>query len=92
VNYAEVVSKLLERGVTPILMREALDNTNVKVVAFGADLAERTGLLRLQTRHLGLSLGDRACLALAEREGIPALTADRSWIGALSGIDIRAIR
>jgi len=92
VNYAEVVSKLVERGVSGEVVREAVTNTNVKVIDFDVGLAERTGTLRVQTRHLGLSLGDRACLALAERAGIPALTADRSWVGALPGVEIRFIR
>src|SRR4051812_26724639 len=74
VNYAEVVSKLVERGASPVDVREALENINLKVIDFDLALAERTGVLRAVTRHLGLSLGDRACLALAEREGVPVLT------------------
>jgi PIN domain nuclease of toxin-antitoxin system len=47
-----------------------------------------------QTRPLGLSLGDRACLALARRERLPALTADRIWLqaGTLIGVEVRLIR
>ncbi|MGB6551513.1 MAG: hypothetical protein WBF24_22115, partial [Xanthobacteraceae bacterium] len=55
-------------------------------------LAQRTGALRAETVKRGLSLGDRACLALAEREGVPALTGDRNWVGAVSGIEIRLFR
>jgi ribonuclease VapC len=92
VNYAELVSKLVERGASRADVSEALSNINMRVVDFDVALAERTGALRLETRHLGLSLTDRACLALAEREGVPALTSDRSWVGAIPNIEIRAIR
>lgn len=92
VNYAEVVSKLVERGADAAVAREAVASINVVVIAFNSALAERTGALRAQTRRLGLSLGDRACLALAEREGVPAITSDRSWVGAVSNIEVRSIR
>lgn len=49
------------------------------VVPFDAETALLAGRLRAVTRHLGLSLGDRACLALAIRENATALTADRNW-------------
>jgi len=51
-------------------------------VAFSPDgesLAIATGLMRSATRDAGLSLGDRACLALAIREHSSVLTADRAW-------------
>jgi PIN domain nuclease of toxin-antitoxin system len=92
VNFAEVVSKLVERGAGLADIREAFTGIDARVVDFDLALAERAGTLRAETRHLGLSLGDRACLALAEREGAPALTCDRSWIDAVSGIEARAIR
>src|SRR5439155_25627545 len=92
VNYAEVMSKLVERGASRADASEAFMSINVKVVDFDLALAERTGALRAETRHLGLSLADRDCLALAEREGAPALTSDRLWVGAVSTIEVRAIR
>jgi len=92
VNHAEVVTKLVERGVTRDLARSTVLKIGVQVVEFGIDLADRTGELRRQTRHLGLSLADRACLALAESEGLPAVTADKKWASANLGIDIRIIR
>jgi PIN domain nuclease of toxin-antitoxin system len=64
----------------------------VRVIAFGIDLADRTGELRLLTRRLGLSLGDRACLALAEREKLPVITADRKWQLTDIGVQIQVIR
>jgi ribonuclease VapC len=62
------------------------------VVAHDAQLARRAGELRPLTKRLGMSLADRACLALAERERLPALTADRSWKSLAFDIDVRLIR
>jgi ribonuclease VapC len=63
-------------------------------VPFDPDLAYGTGLLLPKTRAAGLSLGDRACLALAVRLGAKALTTDRSWsriAGAIS-VEVKLIR
>jgi ribonuclease VapC len=92
VNYAEVVAKLVERGSTSIQARSALQSIALTTVDFDLALAQRTGVLRAETMKRGLSLGDRACLALAEREGLPALTGDRSWVGAVSSVEVRLFR
>ena len=62
------------------------------LVAHDARLACRADELRPLTKHLGMSLADRACLALAERERLPVLTADRSWTSIDLAIGIRLIR
>ena len=64
----------------------------MQIVPFDAELAYRAGMLRSATRPAGLSLGDRACLALAERLGLPALTADRAWGALQVGIPVDVIR
>lgn len=92
VNYAEVVSKLVERGASAADANEACTSINVRVIDFDRALAERTGAMRSDTRGLGLSLADRACLALAARERVPALTSDRSWLGAVPHVEVHAIR
>jgi PIN domain nuclease of toxin-antitoxin system len=74
------------------LARFSILEIGVQVIDFDMKLAEHAGDLRQQTRHLGLSLGDRACLALAEREEAAALTADRKWTGLRSGIQVQLIR
>ncbi len=48
--------------------------------------------LRSATRAHGLSLGDRACLALARSAGLPVLTADREWRGVGLDMEIELIR
>lgn len=92
VNMAEVVTRMTEDGFTAEQAREVITDASVNVVAFDESLAIATGLLRPSTRHLGLSLGDRACLALAVKLGVPALTADRRWSGLDIGVEIRQIR
>jgi PIN domain nuclease of toxin-antitoxin system len=92
VNYAEVVAKLVERGTSYADAKAALQSIALTTVDFDIALAQRTGELRAETRRRGLSLGDRACLSLAEREGVPAVTADGSWVGAISGVEIQLLR
>jgi ribonuclease VapC len=92
VNYAEVISKLVERGMNRAQARAAMMAIDMHVINFDTELAERTGELRAETRRLGLSLADRACLALAEREKATVITSDRAWVGAISNIEIRVIR
>jgi ribonuclease VapC len=79
VNLAEVITTMLGRGMDEATVRSIIGAIDPPVVPFDEDLAFRTGFLRAATRSAGLSLGDRACLALAERLAMPALTADRVW-------------
>jgi ribonuclease VapC len=81
VNLSEVMHKSLERGVGVESLRDDLEALGVDVLAFDGDAAEEAANLRLVTRAAGLSLGDRACLALARQLDLPAVTADRTWEG-----------
>lgn len=92
VNHAEVVTKLVERTGSIDVARVALGMANVDVVDFDRSQAEQASLLVKQTRSRGLSLGDRACLTLAAREGAPVLTADRIWATLKLDVEIRLIR
>jgi ribonuclease VapC len=92
VNYAEVFSKLVEKGAPHADAKAALRIIEGAVADYDLDLAQRTGAMRSDTKSRGLSLADRACLALAERERLPALTGDRRWKGAVAGIEVRLIR
>ena len=92
VNLAEAQSKLVISGWKA---DEAwLDATSPvgKIVTFTASQARIAGSLIAQTRALGLSLGDRACLALALEMKAPVYTADRSWSKLKLGIRIHVIR
>jgi PIN domain nuclease of toxin-antitoxin system len=87
VNLAEVVGKLAERGMPAREIRSALEGLALEVHPFDQELAYVTGQLRGRTRARGLSLGDRACLALGLRLALPVFTADRTWAGV--GLDLR---
>lgn len=92
VNYAEVISKLVERGATFEEADLAVRNMAIPVADFDLVLAERAGALRSVTKNRGLSLGDRACIALGERERAPVLTSDRRWAGLPIDVKVQLIR
>ena len=92
VNLAEVFAKLDEVGISGTAARSALDGLGLVVHPFDGEQAFTTGMLRSKTRALGLSLGDRACLALGGHLRKPVLTADRAWRELKLGIEVRAIR
>ncbi len=92
VNLAEVVGKLAARGASLGLVRAALSRYGLQVAAFDGALAEQTGALRPQTKAFGLSLGDRACLALAQSLALPVLTADRTWKDLNLSIEVLLLR
>jgi ribonuclease VapC len=92
VNLAEVHGKLVARGMPS---DEAWDATLAGIreaAPFTLAHARIAEGLATKTRHLGLSLGDRACLALGISLNLPVYTADRSWKDLSVGIDIRIIR
>jgi ribonuclease VapC len=92
VNLTEVVTKLTGRGIPADAVRAILGEIELRVHPHDADLAIEAGLLHASTRPLGLSLGDRACLALARRLDVPALTTDRAWARVEIGVAVEVIR
>lgn len=94
VNLTEVLSKMLDKGTPKELIENSLFVLGLEVLAFDAKAATHTAWLRTRTRSLGLSLGDRACLALAQSLGAVVLTADRPWLTLATelGLDIRSVR
>jgi ribonuclease VapC len=94
VNLGEVVGHFARNGAREADIRLVLDPLPIERMPFDEDLAFAAGLLLPATRKAGLSFGDRACLALAARLNVRALTADRSWfaIAKAVGVDIRPIR
>ncbi|MES2445494.1 MAG: type II toxin-antitoxin system VapC family toxin [Pseudomonadota bacterium] len=79
VNLSEVVARLIDRGSTDEDIDWALADMHLKIVPFDGDQAMATAKLRAPTRAKGLSLGDRACLALAAAEQATVMTTDRAW-------------
>lgn len=84
VNYCEILGKLVEKGMPQTEARMAVEDLGLEIIDFDQDLACRAAALRNTTKAIGASLGDRACLALAERAAetarAPAVyTAERAW-------------
>jgi PIN domain nuclease of toxin-antitoxin system len=97
VNLAEVLSTLTAHDVEPISFLQELSDRHllggaIKVEPFTAADAAETARLRPLTRTAGLSLGDRACLAVARRLNTNVLTADGAWSTLDIGIDVVVIR
>lgn len=79
VNLSEVIAKLAEIGIPEPEILQILSDLNLEVIPFDEPQAQITGILRPLTKPLGLSLGDRACLALGLLLHQPVITADRQW-------------
>lgn len=92
VNWAEVAQKALERGVAVERLRADIEALGLSLVPFGVVDAEAAARLWAETRYRGLSLGDRACLALGVVRGLSVLTADRAWRELDLGIPIQVVR
>ena len=92
VNYAEVMAKTHELGIPAEVVHGMLDDLGVRRVDFNQAHAIIAAGLRQETRPLGLSLGDRACLALGVLERVVVLTADRVWADLADDIAVQLIR
>jgi ribonuclease VapC len=92
VNWSEVAERALSVGVGIGGLREDLEDLGLRVAGFDAVQAELAAVLREPTRDLGLSIADRACLALADDLGVPAVTADQAWADLDVGVEIELIR
>jgi len=95
VNLAEVLGRFERDGRDAALVLRRLKTSGIAWVPFGMEHAALAAALVPLTRHLGLSLGDRACLALARSRGIGALTADRAWAdldATAIGVDVEIVR
>ena len=92
VNLAEVQGKLLSWGWRPEEAWADATGSVQEVIPFTADHAKTAGNMITQTRAFGLSLGDRACLALGLALNAPIYTADRSWKKLKLGLRIHVIR
>ena len=92
VNLSEVIAKLVENGTdgdTAVLLTQAQPFHPIDYTVAQAQVA---GTLRAETRRAGLSLGDRACLALALALNLPVYTAERAWRDLRLDVEVRPIR
>ncbi|MFM6243923.1 MAG: PIN domain-containing protein [Dolichospermum sp.] len=97
INWVEVLSKIVDLGESPeeIIKRlrdEGLLQNSLEIIACNEEDAITIAKFRVLTKSAGLSLGDRACLALGKRLNLPVLTADKVWSNLSLGITITLVR
>jgi len=92
VNLTEVQAKLVGRGMPGEEAWTTATNIVPEVASFDEDQARIAGDLILKTKEYGLSLGDRACLALGTVLGLPVCTTDRVWKSLRLGVKVHVIR
>ena len=90
VNLSEVIQKAEQHGVQSEGLEYDLEALGIEFRDFGLAMARPTA--ELSSARKGLSLGDRACLALAKMTGATAITADGRWVIDGLGVDVRLIR
>ncbi|MCS6848506.1 MAG: type II toxin-antitoxin system VapC family toxin [Anaerolineae bacterium] len=92
VNLSEVIGRFVRDGHSASVVLQRLLGTPIEFVSFTEDQAALTAQLIPSTRALGLSFGDRACLALAMARGLQAMTADQAWEALNIGVAVHVIR
>lgn len=92
VNVSEFLQRMADHGVPYQASQQELRRLEIVVVPFDIGHATQAAIFRPATKKNGLSLGDRACLALAFERQLPILTADRRMAEADLDLDIRLIR
>jgi len=92
VDLAESLGRIARDGHDPRPLLTGVSESTLEIVPFSPDQALLCARLMAQARSLGLSLGDRACLALAMERGLAAMTADAVWAALDAGVEIVLIR
>ncbi|QSV55238.1 MAG: type II toxin-antitoxin system VapC family toxin [Dolichospermum sp. UKL201] len=92
VNLSEVIAKLADAGIPEEDIRQILSHLNLEVIDFNEEQALKAAMLRPITKSIGLSFGDRACLALGVILNQPVLTTDRLWVSINVGVEVRLLR
>jgi len=92
VNWAEVLQRYAAEGLTLEGRRAQIEALGLSLVPFSAEHAAAAASLFPATRLAGLSLADRACLALAATLDAPAYTADRAWVDVDAGVVVELVR
>jgi PIN domain nuclease of toxin-antitoxin system len=90
VNMAEVYAKVVDRDLPLRKIATRLEGLGIRVIPFTDQDARESAGIYGKAKRLGLSLGDRACLALGLRLGLPVFTADRAWKG-FPGINLEIV-
>ena len=92
VNFTEVVTKLIDQGLTSMEAQDSIDRLGCELMDVDKYRATSAGALHARTQRTGISLGDRFCLSLASELGLPVLTTDRRWKTLDLGVEVTLIR
>jgi ribonuclease VapC len=92
VNLTEVATKLIDKGLEPTQLARVLQEMEVQPIDFDQEQAQLAATLRVSTREQGLSLGDRACLALTKLMQGTAVTTDHAWQEVKAAVDVPIIQ
>ena len=92
VNYSEVMKKTVERAVAVESLHALIKSAAIEIVPFDTALAEATAALYPETKPFGLSLADRACMALGLQRSATVLTADGNWKLVKISLKVKLIR
>jgi ribonuclease VapC len=92
VNFSECISVLASIGIPEQDIKYTLKELLGTIIDFDREQAYMTAFLREHTKKFGLSLGDRACIALAKLKQIPVVTADKIWSQINCGVEVILIR
>jgi ribonuclease VapC len=91
VNIAEVGTKLIDKGLAPTQLTRTLKELDVQAIDFDLEQATLCASLRVSTKHVGLSLGDRACLALTQLVKGTAVTGDSAWGDVAEAVGVKVL-
>ena len=91
VNIVEVGTRLVDKGLAPVHLARTLKELDVQTIDFDLEQALLSASLRVTTRQAGLSLGDRACLALAQLMKGTAVTADSAWVDVADAVGVEVL-
>jgi PIN domain nuclease of toxin-antitoxin system len=92
VNLAEVIEKMVEHGNSQEAVVNQVERLCIPTIPFDDKQARLAASLRESTCQTRLSFGDRACLALALKSGLPALTTEEAWSRCDVGVEVVLIR
>jgi ribonuclease VapC len=92
INFAEVVSKLISRGLPEAAAVIAARRFGAELVDVDENQAAMAGAIHAAARLAGISMAEAFCLALAKQRGWPALTSDRVWKNLNLGVEVTLIR
>ncbi len=91
VNIAEVGTRLIDKGLEPAQLARTLKELDVQPIDFDLEQATLCASLRSSSEHVGLSLGDRACLALAHLVKGTAVTGDSAWSDVADAVGVKVL-